>query len=63
LSDGSVLTASNILVRVNADTFTWQPTNLTVNGEPIADLPPAKITTHVNTLVRSLAVCYHPSDP
>jgi uncharacterized protein (TIGR02246 family) len=44
LSDGSVLTATNILVRVDTDTFTWQPVNLTVDREPIADLPPVKIT-------------------
>jgi uncharacterized protein (TIGR02246 family) len=44
LSDGSVLTATNILVRVNSNTFTWQPVNLTVDGEQIADLPPVKVT-------------------
>jgi uncharacterized protein (TIGR02246 family) len=44
LSDGSVLTASNILVQVNPDTFTWQPVNLTVDGEQIKDQTPVKVT-------------------
>jgi uncharacterized protein (TIGR02246 family) len=44
MSDGSVLTATNILVHVNADTFTWQPTSLTVDGEKVADRPPVKVT-------------------
>lgn len=44
MSDGSVLKATNILVYVNPDTFTWQPVNLTVDGEQIADLPPVKVT-------------------
>jgi uncharacterized protein (TIGR02246 family) len=44
MADGSVLTATNILVHVNADTFTWQPVNLTVDGEKIADLPPVKVS-------------------
>jgi uncharacterized protein (TIGR02246 family) len=44
LADGSTLTATNILIEVNPDTFTWQPVNLTVDGEHIADLPPVKVT-------------------
>lgn len=44
LADGSVLTAQNILVKINADSFTWQPVNLTVNDETIKDLPPVKVT-------------------
>src|SRR5262245_59209751 len=44
LTDGSLLEARNILVKVNADTFTWQPSNLTVNGEQFGNLPPVKVT-------------------
>ncbi|HLW64660.1 MAG TPA: SgcJ/EcaC family oxidoreductase [Gemmataceae bacterium] len=43
LTDGSVLQATNILVQVNKDTFTWQPSNLTVDGEQYGDLPPVKV--------------------
>ena len=44
LSDGSVLEAKNILVQINKDTFTWQPIELTVDGETIGNLPPVKVT-------------------
>jgi uncharacterized protein (TIGR02246 family) len=44
LSDGSVLTATNIMVQINADTFTWQPVNLTVDGEQVPEMAPVKIT-------------------
>ena len=43
LTDGSVLQATNILVQVNKDTFTWQPSNLTVDGEQYGNLPPVKV--------------------
>jgi uncharacterized protein (TIGR02246 family) len=43
LTDGSVLETTNILVQVNKDTFTWQPSNLTVDGEQYGDLPPVKV--------------------
>ncbi len=44
LSDGSVLEAMNILVQIDQDTFTWQPVNLTVDGEQFGNLPPVKVT-------------------
>ena len=43
LSDGGVLTARNILVQVDADTFTWQPVNLAIDGEQVKDLAPVKV--------------------
>ncbi|HEV3145778.1 MAG TPA: SgcJ/EcaC family oxidoreductase [Gemmataceae bacterium] len=43
MTDGSVLETTNILVQVNKDTFTWQPSNLTVDGEQFGDLPPVKV--------------------
>jgi uncharacterized protein (TIGR02246 family) len=44
LADGSAMTATNILTQVNNDTFTWQPVNLTIDGEPVGNLPPVKVT-------------------
>jgi uncharacterized protein (TIGR02246 family) len=44
LADGGVVEATNILVPVNKDTITWQPINLTVNGEEFGNLPPMKVT-------------------
>src|SRR5262245_35387034 len=35
LTNGSVLTANNIMVEVNNDTFTWQPANLALDGEKV----------------------------
>ncbi len=43
LTDARVMAASNILVRVNKDTFTWQPVNLEIDGEQISNLPPVKV--------------------
>ena len=43
-ADGGELGAKNILVRVNNDTITWQPVNLTIDDEEIGDLPPVKVT-------------------
>lgn len=42
--DGRTVTAANILIPVDRDTFTWQPTNLTVDGEAVGNLPPVKVT-------------------
>ncbi len=42
--DGEPTSAKNILVRVNDDTITWQPVNLTVGDEHVGDLPPVKVT-------------------
>jgi hypothetical protein len=44
LADGSELSATNILVRVNSDTFTWQPVKMQLGDEIIDDLPPVKVT-------------------
>jgi len=42
--EGSELTATAIYVHLNANTYTWQSVNQAVNGEPIADTQPIKIT-------------------
>jgi uncharacterized protein (TIGR02246 family) len=44
LADGGSMTATNILTPINRDTFTWQPVNLTIDGEPVGNLPPVKVT-------------------
>jgi uncharacterized protein (TIGR02246 family) len=44
LADGRAMTATNILTPINRDTFTWQPVNLTIDGEPVGNLPPVKVT-------------------
>ncbi|MEX2188339.1 MAG: hypothetical protein WD875_16145 [Pirellulales bacterium] len=44
LADGGELAATNILARVDNDTITWQPINLTVGDEEIGNLPPVKVT-------------------
>lgn len=43
MTDRRVMTASNILIHVDKNTFTWQPVNLTIDGEEIANLPPVKV--------------------
>lgn len=43
-SDGKKLAATVVYLRVDADTFTWQSAQQTVNGEPIADAPPIRMT-------------------
>lgn len=43
-ADGEELGATNILARVNNDTITWQPINLTLDGEETGNLPPVKVT-------------------
>ena len=42
--DGRELTATVIYIRVDANTFTWQSVNQAVDGEPIADTQPIKVT-------------------
>jgi len=44
LADGSAMTATNILTQLNNDSFTWQPVNLTIDDEPVGNLPPVKVT-------------------
>jgi len=42
-ADGGELTATNILTPVNRDTFTWQSTERTLDGEELANVPPVKV--------------------
>jgi uncharacterized protein (TIGR02246 family) len=42
--DGKRLTATVIYVHVDANTFTWQSINQTVDDQPIADTQPIKVT-------------------
>jgi len=42
-ADGGELTATNILTPVNRDTFTWQSTERTLDGEELSNVPPVKV--------------------
>ncbi len=44
LSTNDELQVTNVLVRIDGDTFTWQPLDLTLNGEQFGNLPPVKVT-------------------
>jgi uncharacterized protein (TIGR02246 family) len=44
LPDGSTLSATNILTRLDDDSFTWQAINRTHDGEELPDDPPIKVT-------------------
>jgi uncharacterized protein (TIGR02246 family) len=44
LADGSTLTETNILRRVNDDTFTWQSVDRMHNDSELSDLAPVKVT-------------------
>jgi len=44
LENGSVLSATNILTRLDDDAFTFQSVERTVNGEEAADIPPIRVT-------------------
>jgi uncharacterized protein (TIGR02246 family) len=44
LADGRSLTETNVLRRVNEDTFTWQSVDRTLDDEELADLAPVKVT-------------------
>jgi uncharacterized protein (TIGR02246 family) len=43
-SDGGELTAQNILTQVDANTFTWQSTQRTLDGEGLDDVPPVRVS-------------------
>lgn len=43
-ADGRVITATNIMTPVAADTFLWQAVERTADGEPLPDLPQVKVT-------------------
>jgi hypothetical protein len=42
-ADGDELTATNILTPINNDTFTWQSTERTLDGEEQPNIPPVKV--------------------
>jgi hypothetical protein len=44
LPDGTEVTSLNVLVRLDDDSFTWQTTDREVDGIPVGDLPPVKVT-------------------
>lgn len=43
-ADGGELTATNIMTPVDKDTFIWQSTERTLDGEELANIPPIKVT-------------------
>jgi uncharacterized protein (TIGR02246 family) len=43
-ADGSTLEATTIYIRLDANTFTWQAVGQLVDGEPVADTQPIKVT-------------------
>jgi uncharacterized protein (TIGR02246 family) len=44
LADGRKLTSTNILRRINNDTFTWQSIERRLDDSDLPDLPPTKVT-------------------
>jgi len=48
-ADGRVLTATNIYLHVDADTVVWQAVNQTLEGVPVADTQPIKVTKQKET--------------
>lgn len=42
--DGRVITTTNIMTPIDADTFTWQAVERTLDGEALDDQPPVKVT-------------------
>jgi len=43
-ADGRVLTATNLLTPMDADSFTWHPVQRALDGESLPDLVPVKVT-------------------
>ena len=43
-ANGSEMTATNIITRLDNDTFTWQSVDRTVDGEEVPNLPPVRVT-------------------
>ena len=43
-ADGRVITSTNIMTPIDADTFTWQAVERALDGESLADQPPVKVT-------------------
>lgn len=48
LADGAVAEATNIIRKVNDNQFTWESTNRSLNGKPIADAPQVTLTRITN---------------
>lgn len=44
LENGGILSATNILTRLDDDTFTFQSVQRTVGGEEVDDIPPVRVT-------------------
>ena len=44
LADGTTLRETNVLRRINEETFTWQSIDRLLNDEELADLAPVKVT-------------------
>ncbi len=44
LTDGTTLTATNILMPLDQDSFTWQTVKRSIGSEEVEDLPPIKVT-------------------
>ena len=44
LADGRTLAATNIMVPLDHDTFTWQAAKRSIDGDEVEDLPPVKVT-------------------
>ncbi len=42
-SDGGEVTAKNLMTPVDKDTFTWQSTERTLDGNPLPNIPPVKV--------------------
>jgi uncharacterized protein (TIGR02246 family) len=42
--DGRELSATAVYLRIDADTFVWQAVEQTIDGEPVADTQPIKVT-------------------
>ena len=43
LSDGSALAATNVLIPLDQDSFTWQTVKRSISGEEVEELPPVKV--------------------
>jgi len=43
-ADGGEMTTTNILTPLDADSFTWQSIDRTLDGEALANIPPVKVT-------------------
>jgi uncharacterized protein (TIGR02246 family) len=43
-ADGGEMSATNILTPIDRDTFTWQATERTLDGEELANIPPVKVS-------------------